>query len=299
MLFKLQEKIAARILPDDTPIREEVIHGLIEENLSEFFEDLTFVCTKLRVDGKEIDTLAFDRSSRTPVIIEYKRGKDRLLVGQIAEYCAKVKHSRETVRQKLRDKQITEDDGEIDYDNPQVYVVAKDFTRDQVQGFGQLRVHPHLFRFQFYSQGIVSLEEISQDEGNQPKPRHGVSATVPAAGGPYNLDHFHMKAVTRQTYDLLDKRISELDSRVKPAKINKQFIGFRATGRYFCTIKPTAKVLHVYVKCKGSPAQATGLKVKKLPADRWEPMTHTFDISVERQVQPALRIIRGALEDSI
>lgn len=292
MLFKLHGKTATRIEPDDKRIREEVIHQMMENNLEQFF-DLTFVCSKQRVDGKEIDTLAFNPQSRAPVILEYKRGKDRQVVAQIAEYLAKLKNNKLVVMESFRGKNITDHDGEIDFENPEVFVVAKDFTPDQVQAFSQLKVLPRLFRFQFYANDIVSLEEVGVEESRTTHRKN--HPTI----GPNTLDHFHMNPATRALYELLDKGITKLDSRVKPAKINKHFIGFGATGNYFCTVKPIAKELNVFVKCKRNPAKTTGLEIMKLLQGRWKPMTHTFKIAVREQVPPALRIIRSAMEDSI
>jgi predicted transport protein len=108
-----------------------------------------------------------------------------------------------------------------------------------------------------------------------------------------------MKPETRELYDRVDKAIAELDSRIQPAKINKEFIGYRTTGNYFCTVKPTAKALNIQVKCKGGSPQPSGLEVMELPRDRWGPMTHTFKISEKRQVEPALQVISLALKDSV
>ncbi len=297
MLFQLRKGDVVRIEPDDRRIREEEIHSLIERNLKEFL-GLTFVCHKPHIGGKEIDTLAFDPAMRVPVVVEYKREKDRHVIDQVVGYCAKAKDDKLAVMRMLQKGGITEDAAPIDLDSPQVVIVAKNFTPEQQKGPAIVGRFLRLFRYQLYAGGIVSLEEVSVEEGAH------ISATPSrlkneTRGGPYDLDHFGMKPETRELYDQLDKGIAELDSRVKRAKVNKEFIGYGATGYYFCTVNPAAKALNVHVKCRRGPAQATGLELKKLPRDRYGAMTHTFKISEKGQVKPALRIISGALRDSI
>jgi predicted transport protein len=297
MLFRLREGSATRIEPYDRPVREKEIQELLENNLEEF-SGLTLLCHKARIEGKEIDTLAFDRAIRAPVIIEYKRGKDRHVIGQVAEYCARVRANKLAVMQMLKEKGITHDTAEVDFDCPQIYVVAKEFSPDQVQAFSELRIIPRLFRFQFYADGIVRLEELPVEEGSHGARKNSRRKGQPEGASP-GVDHFGMKPGTRELYDQIDAAITKLDSRVKPAKVNKEFIGYRATGFYFCSVKPTKKALNIFVKCKRSPALPAGVEVRKLPQGRWGPMTHTFKISDKRQVRPALRIIRSALGDSI
>jgi hypothetical protein len=290
MLFQLRKGDVVRIEPDDRQVREEKIQSLIEGHLKEFL-DLEFVCRWPHIDGKEIDTLAFLPAMRVPVIVEYKRGIDRQVVDQITGYWAKVKAEKWTVMEALRKVGITGDDAPIDFDSPQVVIVAKDFTFGQTSAREAGLKFLRLFRYQLYADNIVSLEEVSPEEGGR------VRGTTPSR---HDLDHFGMRPETRELYDELDKGITELDSRVKPANINKGFIGYGATGRYFCTVKPIAKELNLYVKYSTSrPARAARLKLKKLPPDRWRPMTHTFKISHKGQLKPALQIISGAFRDSI
>lgn len=296
-LYQIKEETVERIEPDDTRIREEKIHKLIESNLDKFFEDLVFIKSKPHLDGKELDTLAFDSAMRVPVVVEYKREKDSHVIDQAIGYCAKIKKDKLAVMRMLQEKEITEISRPIDFDKPQVIIVAKNFTPEQEAGPSIVGDFLRLFRYQLYANGVVSLEEIGVVKRDRTS---GITNRTPATGGgPYDLDHFGMKPQTRELYGLLDKGISGLDSRVRPAKINKQFIGYGATGYYFCSVKPSAKALNLFVKCRRDPPQVAGLEIKKLPPKRWGPMTHGLAITDRAQIKPAMEVIRGALEDSI
>lgn len=297
-LFRIEKDVASRVEPDNAKIREEKVHLIIERNLEEFF-GLKFVCHKPHIDGKEIDTLALDRSMKVPVIIEYKREKDRHVMEQVAGYCAKLRKNKLAAMQIVKENLGAVDLANIDWDNPQVIIVAKEFTPDQVEEFSSLREVPRLFTFQFLADGMFSLEPVVGQETRTGITRRRSHRNAAPKSGPWDLEHFRMQPRIRALYDLLDKGIVSLDTRVKAAKVNKEFIGYGATGYYFCSIQPSAKGLNVFTKCRREPPLVTGLELKRLGPHRWGPMTHTFKITDESQVKPALRIIKSALEDSL
>jgi hypothetical protein len=88
----------------------------------------------------------------------------------------------------------------------------------------------------------------------------------------------------------------EIRPSLTPGKINKYFVGYGATGAYFCNIAPGVKFLRIAVKCVRIPPKPRGLKIQKLPD--YGSMTHVFNVFSPTHVKPALRIIKTALEDS-
>lgn len=77
---------------------------MIEDNLPEFFGDLMFVARKPHIGGKEFDTLAFNTATKSPVIVEYKREKDRGVVEQVDLYFVKLKNNQPDVMISSRSK---------------------------------------------------------------------------------------------------------------------------------------------------------------------------------------------------
>ena len=74
-LFRVKGRTICRVLPQERQIKEDVIHRLIEDNLSEFFGDLQMVARKPRIGGKEFDTLVLNKATNAPVIVEYNGRK--------------------------------------------------------------------------------------------------------------------------------------------------------------------------------------------------------------------------------
>lgn len=297
-LFRLKGRQVERILPQEHRIREESIHHTIEDNLNKFFGDLLFVAHKPRIGGKEFDTLALNRATNTPVILEYKREKDRGVIEQVDLYYVKLKHNKSEVMILLQKQGAVEDLGEVDFENPQIIVVAKEFTPEQREILTLKSSYLRLFRYQLYADRIISLEEV-EPLGSATRVGTRVRGAREVTAGPYDIEHFGMKPDIYSLYERVDKGIVSLDSRVKPGKINKHFIGYGATGSYFCSVKPRVNSINVEVKCARRPPRPRVLAVEKVPGYQHTPMTHVFHISSAPQIQPALRVIKAALEDSM
>jgi hypothetical protein len=297
-LFQIKRPRVARISPEDKRIKEDVIHKLIESNLSVFFDDLILVARKPYVGGRYFDTLALNTATKVPVIIEYKREKERHVVEQVDLYYAKLRLNQHQLMLLISKQDIVEDLAEVDYENPQIIVVAKEFTQEQREILALSKERLRLFQYQLYANQIMSLEEVEPlgSPGGIP-PASRISR--PASSGPYTLEHFGMRPETRKFYEKLDSGIRKLDSRVKPAKVNKYFIGYASTGSYFCVVQPRVKKIRIQVKYHTKPPHIRGLSLQRIPAQFHSPMTHAFDLSSESQLPLAVRAIRGALEASL
>lgn len=297
-LFRIRGRKASRIAPQEHRIKEDVIHRLIEENLSVFFEDLVLVARKPRIGGKEFDTLALNRTTNSPVIIEYKRGKDRGVVEQVHLYYVKLRHNKSDVMIMLDKADLVENLEDVDFDNPQIMVIAKEFTPEQRELLTIMRDYLRLFRYQLYADSVVSIEEV-EPVGLPTSSGGRGRAGRPVSVGPYDIEHFGMSPDVMKLYQRLDKEIASLDSRVRPGKINKHFIGYGATGNYFCSVKPRASSIMIEVKLSHKPPSIRSIRVRSVPGYQHTAMTHVFQISSGGQLKPALRVIKDALEDSL
>jgi len=288
--------IRVRVLPQERRIKEEVIHRLIEDNLTDFFGDLQIVARKPRIGGKEFDTLALNKATNAPVIIEYKREKNRSVIEQVDLYFVKLKHNKSDVMILLQKQDVIEDLGQVDFDNPEIIVVARDFSPEQREILSMKSGYLRLFSYLLYDGKLISLEEVEPlglPDSLKMKSR-GADGAIDQL---YGLEHFGMRSEISKLYEKLNKGIMSLDSRIKPGKISKYFVGYGATGAYFCMVEPRLKFFRVSVKCARRPPRPRGLKILKLPDYR--SMTHVFNISSPTQLKSALRVIKAALEDSL
>jgi predicted transport protein len=297
-LFRVAKGTAQRISPVEHRVREDVIHRLIENNLGRFFEDLVFVARKPRIGGKEFDTLALNRVTKVPVIVEYKREKDSRVVEQVSLYYIKLKNHRPDVMLLLQKEGVVEDLGEVDFENPEIFVVAKEFTAEQRELLSLMSGYLRLFRYQLYDGNIVSLERVeslgSTSDGSGKRSSKGR-----VTDGSGDVEHFGMNAEIQKLYEQLDRGVTSLNSSVKAGKVNKYFVGYGATGSYFCSVKPRVKSIRIEVKFRRKPSRSAGIALRPVSEYQHTPMTHVFQIDSEKQLKPALRVIKAALEESM
>ena len=83
-LFKKQNEQLVPIDKDSFKLEKE-IQKLVEENLDTLL-GLEFVSTEFKVGEFRIDTLAYDETTRSFVIIEYKKGSSYSVVDQGYSY---------------------------------------------------------------------------------------------------------------------------------------------------------------------------------------------------------------------
>lgn len=251
---------------------------------------------KPRIGGKEFDTLALHQTTKVPVIIEYKREKDRDVVEQVDLYYVKLKHNSKDVLILLSD--VTEDLADVDLESPQIIVVAKEFTPEQRELLTLKKDYLRLVRYQLYEGDILTLEDVQPVSIASARQKSLKAASQQYAPG-HGTAHFGMRPQTEELYRELDEEIQSLDSRVRPGKINKHYVGYGATGYYFCSVKPRPTRIKIEVKLRRNPLKTRGIDVRKVPEYQNTPMTHVFQISNHNQIRPALKVVKTALEDSL
>lgn len=210
-------------------------------------------------------------------------------------YYVKLKNNKSDVLMLLR-KQDEVDLDEIDFENPEIFVVAKEFTSEQRELLGLMHSYLRLFRYQLYADGIVSLERVEPLGAAATSAGRATARRQALVSG--DLEHFGMSLETRKLYEQLDKTITGLDSSVKPGKVNKYFIGYGATGSYFCCVKPRVNSISVEVKLSRRPRRSRPA-ARPVPTYQHTPMTHVFQLTSEKEIRQARNILKTALEDSM
>jgi hypothetical protein len=299
-LFKISDSKgkAESLNPRDADLLERDVHELISRNIEIFFPGLAFIANKQYLEGKQLDTLAFHRDDKVPVIIEYKLDKDRHVLSQAAGYRQKLKRCGGDLVNLFRDKLGESFPEQMAFDQTEIYIVAKHFSRDQQDEIAEIAAPtPRLFSYIWYQQGIFSLEEITPNpslSGTTKRERRDRGLTVDS----YNIEQFGMDRTVRAIYQKLDDGIRSLDHRVKEGTVRKNFVGYRATGPYFCTIKPKQKFVNIQVRISGNFPEFRTIAATKIP-DEQGTMTHKFKVERDDQIDDALSAVRIALENSL
>ena len=111
--------------------KERVLQELTEKNLETVF-GLEFVATEYQVQKLFIDTLAFDRETKTFVIIEYKRDRSFSVVDQGFSYLSLMLNNKADfilAYNEAKGKTLRRDD--IDWSQARIIFIARSFTTHQ------------------------------------------------------------------------------------------------------------------------------------------------------------------------
>ena len=129
-LFRLMKKKAKGIKSLGTIEPEKRLHGLIERNLGVFFPNMVLIKHKPDYEGKEFDTLAFDKDTDSPVILEYKVSKNRAVGDQADSYLAILLKNKELCRYQIKD--VLPKVKKVDFAMSRIIIIANDFSDVQI-----------------------------------------------------------------------------------------------------------------------------------------------------------------------
>ena len=106
---------------------EKDIQKIVEGNLNELF-DLQFVCTEFTIKNFRIDTLSFDKSNKSFVIIEYKKGKSYSVIDQGYSYLSMMlNHKSDFILEYNESTSNSLKRGDVDWTQSKVVFISPNF----------------------------------------------------------------------------------------------------------------------------------------------------------------------------
>lgn len=140
---------------------EAEIKRVVEDNLSLIF-NLQLVKSEFQLNDLRIDTLAFDKESKSFIIIEYKQDKRFSVIDQGFAYLALMLNNKadfileynERVKEQLR-----KDD--IDWTQSKVIFISPSFTNYQKQAINFRDLPIELWEIKRYEDSSISLNQLS------------------------------------------------------------------------------------------------------------------------------------------
>ncbi len=159
-IFQINSKKSLELVRENDFKLEKEIQKLTEENLKTIF-DLEFVKSEFSLNNLRIDTLAFDASSSSFVIIEYKRDKNFSVVDQGLAYLSLMLNRKGDfiVEYNERDKNILKKDS-VDWSQSKVIFIAPSFTTFQREAINFKNLPIELWEIRRYQNDLVSYTRI-------------------------------------------------------------------------------------------------------------------------------------------
>lgn len=215
---------------------EKDIQNLLEQNLKESL-GMKFLASEFSITGGRIDSLALDTNG-SPVIIEYKKGKNSSVIPQIAFYYDWLQDHKETFEKLVRSKNI---DQEIVWENPRLICIAQSYNFYDYSAVKHFSVHIELLKYQFFNNDLLY---ITADRPIEIEERLNkvcsVQKNITEKGkSTLSLQEF-LQSIESQSQRILFEDIRECILEISgdiQEKIYKSYTSYRSTIN-FCDLQP-------------------------------------------------------------
>jgi predicted transport protein len=127
---------------------EYALHKLTERHLKELF-DLEFVASEIQLNDLRLDNLAFDKKTKSFVIIEYKNEYNANVLNQAQEYCDLI------VENQGFFLDLLDDEAEADFENLKVMIISPVFSQKQID-----ESDFELWKVTLFDDGEVTYENL-------------------------------------------------------------------------------------------------------------------------------------------
>ncbi len=155
-LFTIKDRKATKIQQKE--FRDELeLHKLIDQNLTELFGVRYIKDEHITDKHGRIETLGLDESNR-PVVIEYKRVKEKGQLSQANRYLTWIKQNPDSFELLVR-KNLGDGVGSIDFSNPRIICMAQEYSIDDK--CLALTLGAELWKYRYYSNAslVITREE--------------------------------------------------------------------------------------------------------------------------------------------
>jgi len=190
------------------------LHKLIDENLEEIFKIRYIKDEHITEKHGRIETLGIDESNR-PVVIEYKRTKDKGQLAQANRYITWIRQNPDSF-ELLINKNLG-NIGEIDFNNPRIMCLAQKYNIDDK--CLALSLGAELWKYRYYENGMLMIIREEEPEqlikGTKNKP---TIKKIERHLRPAKTIEEHLKCASTELKKLfyeVDERIKEISSEIE------------------------------------------------------------------------------------
>lgn len=285
-------------------ILERDVQRLVEANLDLLF-GLEFVDTELSIENVRFDTLAFDKESNAPIIIEFKKTFEKSLFDQGLEYL-NILFSRKadftiTLHKKLG---ISPDPDKISWENAKVIFVGNRFSERQKRAVSFQGLPIELWSFEWLENDFfkidretlvkeASLSEFAKSIGSEAIAIEKVRREIKEYDRSYHKDDADPKIwELYEKFENLLKDVGDFE-----IKYRKLYIAFYSK-QSFCVIKLLKSKMQVeFGKEKDASIFKDMKGVHDITSKKWN-HAFMFEASSERDLDELMLTLKRAYEIS-
>ncbi|MFJ4676844.1 DUF5655 domain-containing protein [Kitasatospora sp. NPDC088783] len=222
---------------------ERHLQAFVERNMTTLL-GIRFLDTEVRtgpLHGGRIDSLGLDEDG-SPVVVEYKRGRDENVINQALFYLAWLRDHQDAFEALVARRLGPGAVAEVDWSSPRIICIAADYSRYDVHAIGEMNRRIDLVRYRMFSEELLTLELVASVAGGAARSGSGALAVARPtaeqrlAGAGQDV---------RALYEDLDGRLIGFGD-VHSVQL-KQYTAYRR-GPNFASVKVQARSLLVYLR---------------------------------------------------
>ena len=231
---------------------EKDIQNIVEKNLTQVF-DLEFVCSEMTIKNFRIDTLCYDKSNKSFVIIEYKKGKSYSVIDQGYSYLSLMLNNKsDFILEYNENKSGNLKRGNIDWTQSKVLFISPNFSTYQKESINFRDLPIELYEIKRFSNNSIIINQI-KGEGSESVSKlskgKGVIGKVSKEVKVYSEEDivsFGEKEIQSLYYSLRSSILELDDVEVQP---RKKYIGF-VKDRNICSMFIQKKKIKLWINMK-------------------------------------------------
>ncbi len=253
--MKLYKKEKNKIVAiEETSFKlEKELQNLIESNLQEFC-NLILVKSEFVIGDFRFDTLAYDESSNSFVIIEYKRDKNTSVIDQGLTYLhTMLKYKAECICEinERLNKSYKRDD--IDWSQSRIIFIAKSFTEFQKQATNFKDLPIELLEVKPYTNGLIAINSLQNQKKESAKfltNKNNTYRDVMNEVKIYTEEQHLLKVpdIIKELYSDFKNAILNLDDEIE-IQAKKVYVSFKKKTN-ICDIELHKTCLKIYINAK-------------------------------------------------
>nr|WP_237498638.1 MULTISPECIES: DUF5655 domain-containing protein [unclassified Streptomyces] len=221
---------------------EADVQGLVETRM-ETLLGVRFLASEYStgpVHGGRIDSLGLDENG-SPVIVEYKRGRDAGVINQGLFYLAWLMDHRAEFEYLVRDRLGATAVSHVRWSGPRLICIAGDFTRYDVHAVREHRRSIDLVRYRLFGSDLLGLETVASVSGGmQVSGRTRRRSAALAAAGVQGAAIVELAGVVDEALLGLGDGVNRVE--------RKQYRAYQRLRNFACLCPPQRSKLLVYLK---------------------------------------------------
>lgn len=246
-VFEINNKKAKKVNSKEFA-NEIELHKLIDNNLQEIFGIRYLKDEYITAKHGRIETLGIDESNR-PVVIEYKRTKEKGQLVQANRYITWVKQNPDSFELLVR-KNIKNFKGEIDFANPRVIGFAQEFSIDDK--CLALSLGAELWKYRYYENNMLVITREEEPETLiQTKSGGQTIEKIKRSPRVAKTVEEHLSSASKELGDLfnrLDSEISNISGDIERYSTNAEVL-YKTSVNFLCiAIQPKNHSLRLLLR---------------------------------------------------